>query len=107
LKKFILLYGGEGVVQPEMKDAEQNTASDTVRRSWIDKNRDVIVDIGQSMVGGRAIVDDGSETKASDLNGYSIIEAASMDEALILVDGNPFLMDKTGMFRIEVFELSK
>ncbi len=33
------------------------------------------------------------------------IEAENMDEPLKLVDGNPFLSDKTGKFRIGVFEL--
>ncbi|HUC95467.1 MAG TPA: YciI family protein [Candidatus Saccharimonadia bacterium] len=39
------------------------------------------------------------------LNGFTIIQAENMDEALKLVDGHPFLSDKTGNFSVEVFEL--
>jgi hypothetical protein len=57
------------------------------------------------MQDGRAVIDDGSEGSATDLNGYSIIEAEDMASALALVDGHPFLSDKTGHFTVEVFEL--
>lgn len=104
MKKFILLYKGPPT-PAEMKTKEQGEASDSVQKSWIEKVGKALIDIGAPMTGGKAIVDDGSITQATDLNGYSIIEAANMDEALRLVDGNPFLMDKTGKFSVEVFEL--
>lgn len=65
-----------------------------------------LVDIGASITEGKALVDDGTVTEATKINGYTIIQAENMDEALKLVDGNPFLMDKTGEFKVEVFELS-
>ena len=104
MKKFILLYSGQ-VTPPEIKSKEQGEASDSVRQSWIEKLGKALIDVGAPMTGGKAVVDDGSIVQASDLNGYSLIEAENMDEALKLIDGNPFLMDKTGKFKIEVFEL--
>lgn len=104
MNKFILLYSGPAT-PPEMMTEEQGETSDSVRQSWVEKVGKSLVDIGAPMTGGKAIVDDGSITQAADINGYSIIEAENMDEALKLVDGNPFLMDKTGKFRVEVFEL--
>ncbi|HSX47675.1 MAG TPA: YciI family protein, partial [Patescibacteria group bacterium] len=63
------------------------------------------IDMGQPMANGRAVVDDGSNKEPLELTGYSIIEATNMDEAVELVDGHPFLSDKTGKFSVEVFEL--
>ncbi len=105
MKKYILLYKGPAT-PPEMMTEEQGKTSDSVRQSWIEKVGTALVDVGAPMTGGKAVVDDGSIVQATDFNGYSIIEADSMDEALKLIDGNPFLMDKTGKFRVEVFELT-
>lgn len=104
MKKFILLYKGPAA-SPEMMTKEQGEASDSVWRSWSKKVGKALVDVGAPMTGGKAVVDDGSTEQATDLNGYSIIEAENMDEVLKLVEGNPFLMDKTGEFSVEVFEL--
>ena len=60
---------------------------------------------GQPMAKGESVVDDGSEGKALQLSGYSIIQAEDMASAKELVDGHPFLSDKTGAFSVEVFEL--
>lgn len=104
-KKFILLYVGS-VVKPEMITDEQAEASDSVRTSWIENIGDALIDVGARMTKGKALVDDGSITEAANINGYTIIQAENIDEALKLIDGNPFLMDKTGDFRVEVFELT-
>jgi hypothetical protein len=52
-----------------------------------------------------AIGDDGTSPETSDLNGYSILEADSLDAARLLVDGHPFLSEGKGRFSIEIFEL--
>ncbi len=104
MKQFILLYRGSAKL-PETKTQEQVNASDSLRLSWIEKIGSALVDMGTSTIEGKAIIDDGSIVPTTDLHGYSIIKAESMDEALKLIDGNPFLMDRTGEFRIEVFEL--
>ena len=100
----MLLYTGPAV-SPETFTEEQSVASDLVRNSWVEDIGDALIDTGTRMTDGKALVDDGSIAESSDINGYSIIEAENMNEALKLVDGNPFLMDKTGNNRVEVFEL--
>lgn len=104
MKKYILLYRGSASPKDQMS-AEQGKASDSVRRTWIEKVGAALVDVGSPMTGGKALVDNGSVTQASDFSGYSIIEAENIDDALKLIEGNPFLMDKTGRYSIEVFEL--
>ena len=104
MKKFILLYNGPAT-PPEQITKEMGEKIMAGWKSWMEKVGSAIVDMGAPMGNGKAVVDDGSEGSATMLNGYTIIQAEDMDEALKLVDGHPFLSDKTGKFSVEVFEL--
>lgn len=104
MSKFILLYNGPAT-PPEQMSKEQTEKVMGAWKTWMEKLGPAMLDMGQPMAKGKAVVDDGSEGAATDLNGYSIIEADNMDEAVKLVDGHPFLSDKTGEFSVEVFEL--
>ena len=64
-----------------------------------------MVDFGQPFGARTAVLDDGTEATASDQNGYSIVEAASLDEAKALLLGHPFLAEGKGRFAIDVYEL--
>ena len=104
MKKFILLYNGPATPMEEMTQ-EMGVKVAAGWRIWMEKTGDAIVDIGAPMSAGRAVVDDGSAGSATPLTGYTIIQADDMDGALALVDGHPFLSDKTGAFSVEVYEL--
>lgn len=104
MSKFILLYNGPATPMEQMTE-EQGKKNMAVWQSWMEKVGGALVDVGSPMAPGKAVVDDGSSGTATALNGYSIVEAGTMDEALELVDGHPFLSDKTGKFSVEVFEL--
>jgi hypothetical protein len=105
MKKFILLYKGPATHAMDM-DEEQQNAIMAKWGEWMGKVGSALVDMGQPMDrDGVAIVDDGSTTTPTELNGYSIIQAENMDEAKSLVAGHPFLSDKTGKFSVEVYEL--
>jgi len=45
-------------------------------------------------------------TNASDLNGYTIVDAAEIGGARSLCDGHPFVSDGTAKFAIEISELA-
>jgi hypothetical protein len=49
--------------------------------------------------------DDGTSPAPSDQNGYTIVEADSIDGARALTDGHPFLSEGKGRFTVEIFEL--
>lgn len=104
MKKFILLYNGPAT-PPEKMTKEMGEKIMEGWKNWTGRVGSAIVDIGAPMANGQAVVDDGSHGTATMLNGYSIIQADDMDGALKLVDGHPFLSDKTGKFSVEVFEL--
>jgi hypothetical protein len=50
-------------------------------------------------------VDDGTKGAAASLTGYSIVEADSMEGALALADGHPYLSEGNGNFAIDIYEL--
>ena len=65
-----------------------------------------LVDAGAPFAGNStAVVADGSTRSASDLTGYTIVEAQDIDAAKALVGGNPFLEDGSAKFAVEIYEL--
>lgn len=104
MKKFVLLYNGPATRMSGMTD-EQRQATKANWQSWIHKVGTALIDIGAPLANGHAVTDDGGAGHASDLRGYSVIEAEDMEAALKLVEGHDFLSAHTGEFKIEVFEL--
>ncbi len=106
MAKFIILYKGNAT-PPENMTAEQSAAIMGKWAEWMQKVGSKMVDMGQPMKpDGVSVVDDGSAGgQVTPLNGYSVIEAETMDEAKQLVADHPFLSDKSGGFSVEVYEL--
>jgi YCII-related domain-containing protein len=81
--RFMLLYSGP---------ATPPDASHEGWPEWFKKLGDRLVDRGSPMIGGRVVHGDGSSSdSAAHLNGYSIIQAEDLDEAVRLVRDHPFL----------------
>ena len=104
MSKFILLYNGPAT-PPEAMEAVKRDAIMAKWAQWMEKVGPAMVDMGQPMANGEALVDDGSAGKALELSGYSIIQADDMAAAKKLAEDHPFLSDKTGRFSVEIFEL--
>ena len=104
MAKFMLLYKGPAT-PPEAMDAQKRNAILGAWKVWMDGVGGALADVGAPMANGHAVMDDGSSGQATELTGYSILEAENMDAAVKMVDGHPFLSDKTGKFSVEVFEL--
>lgn len=104
MAKFILLYNGPATPLDQMTE-EQSAKVNAGWKAWMERVGSAVVDMGAPMANGRVVVDDGSSGTPTPLNGYNIVQADSIDAALELVDGHPFLSDKTGNFNVEVFEL--
>src|SRR5579871_2264082 len=104
MKKFMLLYNGPAT-PPEKMDPAKRDAIMAKWGEWMEKVGDALVDFGQPMANGVAVVDDGSEGKATLLNGYSIIQAEDIMGAKKLSADHPFLSDKTGKFSVDIYEL--
>jgi hypothetical protein len=105
MAKFILLYKGPAT---PMEDITPEASEQIMAAwgAWMGKVSDALVDGGAPFAGRTGVAGDGSAASASDLNGYTIVEAPDIDAAKILCDGNPFLSDGTANFAIEIYELA-
>ena len=104
MAKFILLYNGPATPMEQMTP-EQGQAVMGKWQAWMGKVGDALIDVGAPMANGEAIVDDGSSGTATQLNGYTIVEADDTDAVRVLLDGHPFLSDRSGKFSVEIHEL--
>lgn len=105
MSKFIFLYKGPATPMDQFTE-EQSAAQMAAWGAWMEKAGPALVDAGAPFTPARtAIKDDGSGTEASDLNGYTIVQADSLEAVTALADGHPFLSDGNGKFTVEIFEL--
>ncbi len=104
MTKFLLLYRGPATPM-ENFTPEEAAEQLAAWKGWQDRVGSALVDFGAPFGTRSAVADDGSSPDPSDQNGYSIVEANSIDDARALVDGHPFLAEGKGQFSIEVFEL--
>jgi hypothetical protein len=105
MTKFIILYSGPATPPSEMSE-KQSHAIMQKWSEWMEKTGNSLVDIGAPMTNGTSVVDDGSDGPASELSGYSIVQADSIHEAKDIVADHPFLSDGEGKFKIEIHELA-
>ena len=97
MKTFIVFYKGP----PTPPDASHEKWP-----AWFRKAADHLVDRGSPLQNGLVLHKDGStRDSATNLNGYSIIQAENLDEALNLLKDHPFLTLGTDEFSVEIFEL--
>ncbi len=101
MAKFIYLYRGQ---TPELTP-EQGAERMAAFGAWIEKVGTALVDGGSPFGSSACVSDDGSEASAGELSGYSIVEAADLDEAKALTAGLPFLAGSDGACTVEIFEL--
>jgi hypothetical protein len=104
MANYILVYKGEATDMSEMT-AEQGAEVMAKWGVWMGKVGSSLVDIGSPFGAGQSIVDDGTTGTAASLTGYSIVQAASLDEAQALADGHPYLSESKGDYAIDIYEL--
>ena len=99
MKKFILLYKGP----PTPPDASHEGWP-----AWFDKIGDQLVSIGSPMESGFVLHSDGSKgDSATNLNGYSIVQARNINAVKSLVKDHPYLAQGSDEFTIEIFGLQR
>jgi len=105
MSKFIYLYRGPAT--PMDQFTEERIAAETAAwGAWMGKVGSSLVDGGAPFAGpSTAVKDDGAAAAASDLTGYTIVEAPNLDAAQALTAGHPFLSEGKGRFSLEIFEL--
>jgi hypothetical protein len=99
MKKYMLLYRGP---------ATPTNASHEKWPTWFNKLGDQLVSIGSPMENGFALHRDGSKAdSATNLNGYSIIQAENINAVKKLVKDHPYLAQDSDDYSIEIFELPR
>jgi YCII-related domain len=97
MTRFMVLYVGP----PTPPDAAHEGWP-----SWFTNLGDKLVDRGSPLAAGRARGGDGSSgAAATQVNGYSLIQANDMDEALELVSDHPYLAQGREYF-VEIHALA-
>jgi hypothetical protein len=102
--RFMLLYKGPAT-PPEEMSPEDRQAVMEAWGAWMGRVGDALTEVGAPTANGVAVVDDGTMGAATQINGYSIVEADDLDGAKALIDGHPFLKDGSGRFSVEIHEL--
>jgi hypothetical protein len=104
MAKYIYLYRGPATPIEEFT-AEQGAEQQAAWEGWATKAGKALIDFGSPFGPRTAVVDDGTVGQASDQNGYTIVEAGSLEDAKSLLLGHPFLAEGKGRFAVDVYEL--
>ena len=104
MPKFMMVYKGGATDMAGMTE-EQAQGVMASWAAWMEKVGPAMSDIGSPFGPGASLVDDGSIGSAAPLTGYSIVEAADIEEARSLATGHPFLSEGKGDYAIDIFEL--
>ena len=105
VSKFLYLYRGPATPMEDFTP-EQGAEQLAAWTSWMEAVGPAMVEFGNPFGARTAVADDGTTRAPGDLNGYSIVEADSLDAAVALTEKHPFLSESSGKFAIEVFELA-
>ncbi|ALE07984.1 hypothetical protein AL755_18435 [Arthrobacter sp. ERGS1:01] len=104
MSKFIYIYNGPATPMDQFTE-EQSAEVTAAWGAWMGKVGTAMVDGGAPFGARAAVSDDGSAAAPSELQGYTIVEAADLDAAKALADGLPFMSEGKGRFTLEIFEL--
>ena len=104
MAKFIYLYRGPAPPMSSLT-SEQGAERAAAFGAWMEKAGAALVDVGSPFGASVSVRDDGSTGTASDLIGYTIVEADGLAEAKQLTSGLPILSGSDGKFAVEIFEL--
>jgi len=104
VSKFLFLYRGPATPMEDFTP-EQNAEQMAAWGAWMTRVGPALADAGAPFAARAAVSDDGTSPPPSDQNGYSIIEAGSLEAAKAYTEGHPFLSEGKGRFTVEIFEL--
>jgi hypothetical protein len=104
MAKFIYLYRRPAPLPSDATPA-QGAERMAAFGAWMDKVGAALIDVGRPFGSSASVRDDGTEGRAGDLIGYTIVEADDLAAAKAFTDGLPFLSNSDGNCAVEIFEL--
>ncbi len=105
MKKYIVLYHAPKGSMEEMQkmSPEQQKAGMDMWMEWAKKCGSGLLDLGTPLANAHSMSKDSHGPSNSDIAGYSILQAETMDEVRKMIEGHPHLM-MPGLCSIEVHE---
>lgn len=94
MKKFIVLYHApvDALMETANTTPEQQAEGMKAWMEWAKKCGDKLVDLGQPLTNGQALMPGGkSAPSTKQIAGYSILQAEDMEETKSLLQGHPHL----------------
>jgi hypothetical protein len=104
MARFMLLYRGDATPMEAMP-AEQATRINEQWTAWIGKHGPALVDVGTPFGARASVGGDGADQVPAPMQGYTVVEAESLEAAKAFSDGHPFLSGAGADFAVDVFEL--
>jgi hypothetical protein len=104
MSKFMYLYRGPATPMDQFTP-EQSAEQMQAWGEWMGRVGPALADGGAPFGARSAVGDDGTSPAPGELNGYTIVEADSLDAARALLERHPFLSEGKGRFAVEIFEL--
>ncbi len=103
--KYVVIYHADAnsVAAMQAMAPEQMQEGMKAWMNWGEGIGDALVDFGTPLAGGMKVSASGSAPSDKEVNGYSILEAESMDAAVAMLQGHPHLAMGAGC-DIEVHE---
>lgn len=104
MAKYIFLYKGPATDPGAMTEEARNAEMEKWM-AWMGGLGDGLLEAGAPFGASASVRGDGSTADATDLTGYTMVEADDLDAARGMCATHPFLSDGTAAFSVEVFEL--
>jgi hypothetical protein len=104
MAKFMYLYRGPATSMSDLTP-QQGAERMAAFGAWMEKVGAALVDVGSPFGSSASVRDDGTQSSAGDLTGYTIVEADDLAAAKAFTDGLPFLSNSDGKCAVEIFEL--
>jgi hypothetical protein len=104
MAKYIYIYRGPATPMDQFTP-EQGAEQMALWQAWAGRTGKALLDFGSPFGPGTSVKDDGTAGTPPGQTGYTIVEAASLDEAKSHLVGHPFLSEGKGRFAVDVYEL--
>lgn len=106
MKKYVAIYMAPAAALAEM---QKNTTPEQMKtmtagwNAWLEKHKANMVEVGAPLGKTMRVTKDGVEAAKNDVNGYSVVQAESHEEAAKLFMDNPQVMGMPGAY-VDVME---
>jgi hypothetical protein len=94
MKKFIVIYHTPAEAAKQMANTSKEDQAKGMEAwmTWAQKCGDKLVDMGAPLMNGQRLSPGGKSSSSNkEVNGYSILQAKDMKEAMALLQGHPHL----------------